>query len=165
MFARYFVDLDMPFGRAEASLLRAPREWLPDIAGAAGSEGDVLLAEVGFGPPHFRVSKRVAVSVGVPLRLPSKTLLPVTWRAAGVGSLFPEMEGDLEVAPFGPARSQLSMNARYHPPLGAVGAAADRALLHRVAEATIRGFVERVREKLEGLPPAAIAIRGGVVGA
>ncbi len=165
MFARYFVDLDLPFAQAEAALLQAPREWLPGIARAAGSEGDVMLAEVGFGPPGLRVRKRVAVAIGTPLRFPFKTLLPVSWRATGAESLFPEMEGDLEVAPFGPCKTQLSMNARYRPPFGAVGAAADRALLHRVAEATIREFVERVGDRIRGLAPAGLAARGSRVGA
>ena len=37
-----------------------------------------------------------------------------------------------------------SMSGRYSPPFGSVGEALDRALLHRVAEATVRDFVERV---------------------
>ncbi|HEX5903035.1 MAG TPA: hypothetical protein VF028_07985 [Actinomycetota bacterium] len=36
----------------------------------------------------------------------------------------------------------------YEPPLGLVGRAADRALLHRVAEATFKDFLERVATRL-----------------
>ena len=36
------------------------------------------------------------------------------------------------------------MSARYVPPFGAVGRALDRALLSRVAEATVKDFLDRV---------------------
>jgi hypothetical protein len=40
------------------------------------------------------------------------------------------------------------MSARYRPPLGAFGQALDRAMLHRVAEATIKDFLDRVGERV-----------------
>jgi hypothetical protein len=66
------------------------------------------------------------------------------------GRLFPQLEGDIEVAALGPNRSQLSVDARYRPPLALVGRAIDRAMLHRVAEATIKDFVDRVAERMLG---------------
>jgi hypothetical protein len=62
--------------------------------------------------------------------------------------MLPQLEGDLEVAAIGPSRSQLSMDALYRPPLALVGRALDRALLHRVAEATIKDFMEHVAERI-----------------
>src|SRR6266480_4923771 len=41
-------------------------------------------------------------------------------------------------------RVEIELSARYKPPFGLVGESLDRALLHRVAEATVRDFVERV---------------------
>jgi hypothetical protein len=38
------------------------------------------------------------------------------------------------------------MSARYVPPLGALGRAIDRALLFRVAEATIKNFLDQIRD-------------------
>jgi hypothetical protein len=58
------------------------------------------------------------------------------------------MGGDLELAPFGPGASHLAMSGRYTPPYGAIGQALDRALLNRVAEATVRDFVQRVGEQI-----------------
>ena len=40
------------------------------------------------------------------------------------------------------------MSARYVPPLGAVGRAIDRAVLFRVAEATLKDFLDHVAEAL-----------------
>jgi hypothetical protein len=52
------------------------------------------------------------------------------------------------VAPIGQNRTQLSVSTRYQPPLGPLGRAIDRTLLHRVAEATIKDFVDRAGEAL-----------------
>jgi hypothetical protein len=72
----------------------------------------------------------------------------MTWHATGVETLFPSLEADLEVAALGASRTQLSVSARYRPPLGPVGRVIDRALLHRVAEATIKDFLDRTGEIL-----------------
>jgi hypothetical protein len=49
------------------------------------------------------------------------------------------------------------MSARYLPPWGALGSAVDRALLHRVAEATVKDFLDRVGAALR----ASAATVGG----
>jgi hypothetical protein len=77
--------------------------------------------------------------------MPGKTLLPLSWKATGPERLFPS-HADLEIAALGRSRTQLSISARYRPPLGVVGKALDRVLLHRVAEATIKDFMDRVGE-------------------
>jgi hypothetical protein len=151
MFVRAFTDVPAAFDVAEEALLRAPETWVPGLASDADFRGENLLAEVGVGPPGRRIDKRVEITMGRPMRFPSKTVVPVTWRATGPKGLFPELDGDLEIAPFGPSHSQLSLSARYTPPLGLAGKVVDRALLHRVAEATVKDFVERTAEALEGI--------------
>src|SRR6266487_152203 len=143
MFVRAFTDVPAPFDLAEDALLRSPQTWVPGLASDADARGERLLAEVGVGRPGLRLDKRVEIEIGRPMRFPSKTVLPVSWHAAGGKGLFPELEGDVEIAPMGRARSQLSLSARYVPPLGTAGKVADRALLHRVAEATVQDFVDR----------------------
>ena len=151
MFVRYYLELALPFGDVEGRLLRAPEEWIPGIAEDAEARGEELLAEVGFGPPGRRLEKQVRIEVGTPFRLASKTALPMTWRATGAGALFPSLEADLEAAPLGANRTQLSISARYRPPLGPVGRTMDKVVLHRVAEATIKDFLDRAGESLQGL--------------
>ncbi|MDP9340761.1 MAG: hypothetical protein M3Q23_01360 [Actinomycetota bacterium] len=151
MFVRAFTDLPVPFGLAEESLLRSPQTWVPGLASDADARGERLLAEVGVGRPGRRINKQVEIDVGPSVRFPSKTVLQLSWRAVGPKGLFPELEGDLEIAPMGPTRSQVSLSARYVPPLGAAGKLVDRALLHRVAEATVQDFVHRTAETLEAL--------------
>lgn len=153
MFVRYFVEVPLPFEQAEGLLLDSPGRWVPGLARGAHARGERLLAEVGFGGAGRRVVKRVEIELGRPLRYPTKTVVPMTWRASGPEALFPTLEADVEVAALGPDRSQLAVSARYRPPLGSVGRIIDRALLHRVAEATLKDFVDRVAERL--LAPAA----------
>jgi hypothetical protein len=151
MFVRYFVELDLPSPEVERSLLWAPDQWVPGLAQEAEAAGERLLAEVGFGPGGRRVEKQVEIELGVPIHFPSKTILPLSWRATGPGRLFPELEADLEVAAIGPDRTQLSISGRYRPPLGLLGRAMDRALLHRVAEATVKDFLDRAAGALQGI--------------
>lgn len=141
MLARYFIELPFPRSVVERSLLRDPERWVPGIANEASERGDALLAEVGFGTER-RVTHRVAVSFGRPVVLESKTLVPMRWLPIGAQGLFPSLDADLDVAALGPDRTQLSINARYQPPLGSLGKAVDRALLHRVAEATLKDFLD-----------------------
>jgi len=149
MFIRYFVELPLPPDHVEWALLATPEHWLPALVGDAATRGEGLLAEVGIGPPSRRVGLPVTVRLGDPVRFPSKTLLPMTWEPVKGGSLFPTLDADIEVGPLGPQRTQLSINGRYQPPLGRLGRAVDRALLHRVAEATVKDFLDRVAETVQ----------------
>jgi hypothetical protein len=161
MFVRYYAELARPFADVEAALLSSPEDWVPGLAAEAETRGEQLLAEVGFGPADRRVEKQVRIELGQSFRLASKTILPMIWRATPAAELFPSLEADLEVAPLGAGRTQLSISARYRPPLGALGRAIDRTLLHRVAEATVKDFLDRAGERLlealpESVPPAPV---------
>lgn len=149
MFARYFLDLNEPFHEVEAALLADPSSWVPGMARAAGDAAEGLLAEVGFGVDgKRRIEKEVEITLGEAYRSPGRTRIPMSWRATTGQRLFPSLEADLEVAGLGPTRTQVSVSARYRPPMGSLGRALDRALLHRVAEATIKDFLDRVGEKI-----------------
>ena len=154
MFLRYYVDLDIPFEQAESALLGTPEAWVPGLLRDAEGRGQQLLAEVGFAVDERRLDREVEIELGMPYRSGIATRVPLTWRATSGTRLFPRLEGDLEVAALGSSRSQLSMDARYRPPLALVGRALDRALLHRVAEATIGDFVDRVAERIVAHEPS-----------
>jgi hypothetical protein len=147
MFARYFVELPLSPEAVEQALSDGPRGWLPGLATDANRRGDALLAEVGFGE-RLRIKREVAVELGTSIRSTSKTVFPLRWKASGHPGLVPALDADLEVAPLGSSRTQLAMSARYVPPFGTVGRAIDRALLSRVAEATLKDFLDRVAEAI-----------------
>ena len=149
MFVRYYGELALPAGTATALLLRAPERWIPALASSADARGQRLLAEVGFPVRGRRLGKQVVIEIGKPVETPGRTWLPISWCATGPQGLFPALEGELEVAPVGTNVTQLGLSARYQPPFGRLGETLDRALLHRIAEATIRDFVERVRVALQ----------------
>lgn len=148
MFARYYLDLDISFAEVEAAVLADPGAWVPGMLVAAEDRGSRLLAEVGFDVELGRIDKEVEIAFGAPYRVPSKTLLPMTWRATGATRLFPHLDADIEIAPLGSTRTQLSISARYRPPMGVVGRVLDRAVLHRIAEATIKDFLDRVGDRV-----------------
>jgi hypothetical protein len=144
MFARYFIELPLDASDLEAALTDEPEGLLQPIARHATHRGDQLLADVGFGDT-VRVERSVAIRLRSPVRTSSKTIVPFSWRATGTtGGLFPALEADLEIAALGPAVTQLAISARYSPPLGIVGRMLDRAVLHRVAEATVKDFLDHL---------------------
>lgn len=151
MFARYFVEVPMSPEEVEHALARDPREWLPGLAEQANHRGDQLLAEVGFGEV-VRIKRKVVVELGESVRSGSKVVFPLRWAASGAAGLFPSLDADLEVAPLRPGRTQLAMSARYVPPFGSVGRVIDRAVLSRVAEATLKDFLDRVAETIGETP-------------
>jgi hypothetical protein len=147
MLARYFVEIAMDPAGVEAALLHDPQSWLPTLATEATERGDDLLAEVGFGR-RVRIRRVVRLDLGQAVRAQTKTVVPMRWAPVGGGGLFPELDADLEIAAIAPGRCQLAMSARYVPPLGVMGRALDRAVLFRVAEATIKDFLDGVAEHL-----------------
>lgn len=168
MFARYFIELPFPTAVVERVLEEDPAARLGAIAQRANKRGDELLADVGIGERH-RVERTVEVRLGSVIRTATKTVVPFSWQAVGPArGLFPTLEADLEIAPLGPGSTQLSISARYAPPLGVVGRILDRAVLHRVAEATIKDFLDQVGEAVAGtvedddpIPPPADVVRSG----
>ena len=147
MFARYFVELPIPPQEVEWALAQEPCRWLPGLAKGANHLGDTLLAEVGFGET-LRVRREVTVELGPSVRSSSKTVFPLRWEASAHPGLFPALDADIEVAPLGATRTQLAMSARYVPPFGPLGRAIDRAVLSRIAEATLKDFLDGVAESI-----------------
>jgi hypothetical protein len=150
MFVRYFVELPLPAAQVERALLDHPPGWLAEMAGVAQQRGDDLLTEVGVGvgPLGTRLGRRVAVQLGEPVRFPSTTSLALTWEPIGLEGLLPRLDADIELGSLGEDRTQLAISARYRPPLGVVGRAVDRVLLHRVAEATLKDFLDRLGQAI-----------------
>jgi hypothetical protein len=155
MFLRYFVVLPLPAAQVTDALLRSPHDWVPGLAMDADRRGERLLAEVGFGREELRLGKLVSIDVGQPVQLGPKMVLPISWRATGPQGLFPVLDGDVEVAPLGAGSTQIALSAQYQPPLGHVGKAVDRAGLHRIAEATVKDFLDGVARTVEALATSA----------
>jgi hypothetical protein len=146
MFVGDEVRLDIGFAVARSRLLRL-------------GEGDTLLATSAgaYGPGLTRVgvagaSKLVRVQARVLSWTNISAALALRWEAIGPsGGLFPVLDADLTLTPAG-AGTMLTRAGAYRPPLGPLGQALDRAILHRVAVATIRDFLARVAAQLADQP-------------
>ena len=104
------------------------------------------------------VSKLVLVQVRELARTDTSTGLAIRWEATGPGGrLFPVLDADIRLAPAGEHVTLLTIAGSYRPPLGPLGEALDRAILHRVALATIRSFLTQVAAQIGGHPGAAEA--------
>lgn len=138
--------IDKPFPLLEESLLGGPESWLPgpDEDGAPTAELDVRLG-------GSRVARRVVVRAGAVTCWPGRDRcrLPVAWRAAEHPERYPSLVGTLELAGVAPRRTRLTLRAMYRPPAGPLGEAADRAVMHTIAEGSVRAFVERIAAVLE----------------
>lgn len=149
MFLRAFVEIRIPALAAAQVLQRLPKTLVESFAVEAIDHGHTVLAEVGFPVAGRRVGKQVEIVLGDAVETPSRTWVPVWWKATGAGGLFPSLEGELEAAPLGKNLTQIGLSARYKPPFGIVGTTLDRMLLHRAAEATVQDFLQRVAEAVE----------------
>jgi hypothetical protein len=149
VFVRYYVMISRPFPEVETEFTTGAEHWMPAMAQHANGHGVKLLSELGFDVGQRRIGRRIEVKLGAPRRTAGVTLVPVRWQAATKAGLFPALEGQLEIAKLGLTTTQVGLSASYEPPLGLVGKIADRALLHRVAEATVRDFMERIGDRLQ----------------
>ncbi|HSP09115.1 MAG TPA: hypothetical protein VLU92_05920 [Candidatus Dormibacteraeota bacterium] len=152
MFLRYYTVIERPFEDAEGAFLASPENWMPLLASEASGDGERLLSELGFKLGDRRLGRHIELHLGEALRGATLTIRPVRWQAAANAGLFPELDGHIELAALGGHATQLGLSANYKPPLGLVGKLADRTLLHRVAEVTVKDFVERVAGRLRERP-------------
>jgi hypothetical protein len=147
VFVHYATTVPLQIGEAERRFDQV-REHLAEWADAAYRHGEDLRARVG---PGGGVAMSVTIELG-PAQIQRRGLVyPVHWIANGAASIFPELQADLVLSQLGMDRTTLTLDGTYDPPLGRVGRVLDRALLGRVAEATVRDWVDRVAEAVSSM--------------
>lgn len=146
VFLQDFVDVEGSVARV-GGRLAAGGEWLARLADAAGGDAEEQLVRVG---PRLAdwVARQVVVQLGQAHTSVDGVVVPIRWADARRPGMFPVLDGDIEVVALSPDRSRIVLHASYRPPFDPVGAALDRALLHRVAESTVRSFLRRIAEVL-----------------
>jgi hypothetical protein len=140
------VQLDVGFDAARSRLAAlVDGEALLTASQDAYGEGAARLARVGPLGPVPGASRLVAVKFGGPLADGEPVVVALRWEAIGPGGgLFPALDANLTLARAGAAAASLRLEGTYRPPLGALGAGLDRVILHRVADATVQGFLGRI---------------------
>jgi hypothetical protein len=121
------------------------RAHLEEWADVAYREGEALQARVG---PTEALAKVVELDIGVAEIHSYGLSYPVHWSAVGARILFPELTADLILSNDGKGATKLTLRGTYRPPMGPLGRIADRALLGRIAEATVRSWMDRLAEAL-----------------
>jgi hypothetical protein len=151
------VRLDVGFDVARVRLANMIHEnTLLAASRHAYGEGQaaVRVGPVGDAPG---LSKLVDVQFRDLVTRADSALLTLRWEASGArGGLFPALDADITLSPSGEHASVLRLDGAYRPPLGGIGAGLDRALLHRVAMATIANFIGRIADAI--IDPAASAV-------
>ena len=95
------------------------------------------------------VSKLVRVRILGPVRRDGIWTVWLRWEATGVArGLFPVLDADLMLMAEGTDRTRVMLNGCYRAPLGRLGAGLDRAVLHRVASATIGALLRSIAGEL-----------------
>jgi hypothetical protein len=153
MFAGDKVVLDISFDVAWARLTELTgSDLLQSAAADAYGTGITGLARVGA----LGVTKVVRVQVLELAEADGCAGLAIRWQATGLGGgLFPALDADITLLRAGEQTTLLLLSGVYRPPLGSLGAALDRAALHRVAAATIRDFLGRLASHITGPARAA----------
>lgn len=153
MFVRDELRAEVSFAAAAArlnnligggSLVRASH--------AAWGEG---IARVGPIGPVPGMSKLVRVRFREPVQHGATLVLTLRWEATGAGGpLFPVLDADVTLIPDGDQATLIALDGVYRPPGGAVGAGLDRAILHKVAIATIRSLLGQITDAITHPAPA-----------
>jgi len=159
VFIEDFVDVALALSEVRPRICDAGARLAP-LARAAEADGESFRADVGPFAPGGPIRREVRVVLGPVRQRGDAFVVPVSWAATSAPGLFPILDGDVELVAIAPARCRLTLSASYTPPLGGVGRALDWAVLHRLAQSTIRSFLSRVAAELEGAgggPPSVLS--------
>lgn len=145
--------VNAPFARVREIILRdGAAIFQRATASAASRAGDVgATLRVDVGPVQVGVDVTIEIkghrdeSTALGER---STHIDLAWVAKRAAGLFPALEGTLTLLPLGSRETQLDFRATYDPPLGVVGDALDAVAGRRVAEASLRRFIEDVCARL-----------------
>ena len=151
-----FQYVNRPFPAVKAALIADAKGVFQRATVSAAKRATAIAVSLKLEVAGIEVGKDVDIHVlGVDAHAhaPGDARTPaarfaIEWSAKDGASFFPTMKGELAVYPLSPTETQLDFDGVYTPPLGALGAAADAVLGHRVARASVSRFLEDVVERL-----------------
>lgn len=161
IFVEDFTDVSCPLETVQPRFT-GDGSWLESLASAAVEDGETHTMRVGPSWARGRLTRDVRVTLGPPRDRAGAVVVGLGWQPSSFQALFPVLNGDIELAPID-GGCRLTLSASYVPPLGEFGSHLDRALLHRVAQSTVRSFLSQVATSLQadaGDPAAPMAPNG-----
>jgi len=154
IFIEDFIDLERPFEDLRERF-SGDGSWLAPLATTATQDGETLRMRIGPTWASSLVTREVQVTLWPVRDRDNAMARALSWVPSEWQSLFPLLEGDMELAPLGPGWSRLSLAIIYSVPLGAFGARVDRAVMHHVAASTVRSFLAQMAKGLvTGIEPS-----------
>ena len=141
MFVQHSVHINRAAEECSAALARGPRKWFPRLQADNASD-------LGFRVAGVSLHKRVIVDLGEPEKKGEWTNVPITWKATFPQQLFPVLVGRLELVPVEKELTRLTISGMYEPPLGRLGTLINEAIMHTVAEATVKEVTESIATQL-----------------
>ncbi len=133
------VQVEGRFDVLATRLVDAPRDWFP--------------RSIGVSVAGVPVRKRVVVEFGDAIKTSTWAVVRVNWKATFPQKLFPTMEGKVSLSPQGKTAAKLTVSGVYEPPLGRVGEDLNEAVMHPVAELTVKELAEAIAKRLVGRAP------------
>ena len=146
----FYEYLDAKADDVVALLDRHP-ELITGAAGDARGRAESLSGQLTLTVGKMKIDREIKVRVGERKDEPGAYWYRLNWEAEKRADLFPHMEATLEVCALSEEtpECQLSLLGDYRPPLGALGAVADLLVMHRIAQATVKTFVESLSRRLK----------------
>lgn len=135
MHVEHSVHIQRPVKDLSDALIRQPEKWFPKSVGI----------HVGGVP----VRKRVTVEFGDPVKTTTWAVIPISWKPTFARKLLPDMAGKVDLSPVSNVETRLTVSGMYEAPLGRLGEQLDEALMHNVAQGTVKELAESIAKRLE----------------
>ncbi len=146
-----YAYVEAPFDDVSHLLASDAASVLQQATDESAEQASTLSRKLRVAVGGFDVGSDVRIELGeFEPRAVTRSVVPLRWHAEKGRLLFPQLTAELEVAAivFDPPLTQLTVSGTYEPPLGLLGAGADKLLLHRLAEATLHRFTHEVADEL-----------------
>ena len=144
---RTFQPLEGAAGALTEAFAKDPSAWLPNAVPDPSDPTGPLILVVHVGA----LARPVRATIGQAWRVTRTSWRSVSWEPVtiaaeqtGVNRMLPALDGELGIHVDESGRATLVLDARYLPPGGILGAAADAVALHRLARRTGQRFLEDV---------------------
>jgi len=151
---RAFQPLDGPADALVAAFAGDAATWLPDASPRPDGGWSMSVHGASW-------SREVHAALGEPWTVTRSTWRSLSWEpvtvAGDTNRMLPQLDGEIGIHVDESRRATLIVDARYLPPGGFLGAAADAVALHRLARGTAQRFLQDVGASLLRVAAAASA--------
>jgi hypothetical protein len=137
MFIQHSVHIAHPIADCRPVFENRARRWFPGVDATAE-------AVVGIHVAGVPVRKRVELVLGASSELGQWLEVPFAWTATDADKLFPKLVGKLVLVQVEPNVTRLTVSGMYSAPLGKVGQKLDDAVMHKVANATLKELAKSI---------------------